>query len=358
MHYSLTVVETTGRLRQGTNYIDNISDTSDIRVGDLVLSHTKVLSDFTYVKEVIDTGSVFLTKEIPVSVNNETLYFIDHRGLKGYTQDYSVINGDIRAFRINDYKGDLYKPKDVIIHSDLGNSVYNTVTLLSSDGSMIIQESFSSLTPTNNQPLLFYYHSGIKNISLSGYCVGNIFSTRTILNASLGANTLSIDADNIYNYQGDRVDIRSLSSDDIALSAYGIKYDDISIPIDTYITAVSPDDNTITLSNPITEIIRADSVLSISLSTPYNSTNLFKDECFAPGGSPSPFKTTDIGLTTPAMSGIDIGSNTVAFNSLILNNINTQANVQQAPLNGQVNALIPIRDINNTSLFLIASTSP
>lgn len=358
--YSTTVIAKTGNIVANRNYITGINDTSDIQVGNLVLNGAKNLSDFTYVKEIIDSSSVFITKNSPVTRAEEPLYFIKHKGLKGYTQDYSISNStSLSVFKtITNYKGDPYSPRDVILHNSITVGGFTSVSAISSDGSIVINRPFLN-TLSNTQPLVFYYRSGINNISLDGFCTGGnilqLVSVKTTAGSNFNTSILTIDPDNIYDYNGNKLSLTSLATTNAAISAYQINYDN-AIDANTRILAANPALNQITLSKALLQGIRPGTALNISLSTPSNSPTNPRIECFPPGETVSPFLGTIQGVATPAMSSVDIANKTATFNNLVIIDSGTSTIVNSLPTSSTVNALLPVKDINNLTLYLIAST--
>jgi len=361
--YSTTVIAKTGNLAANRNYITGINDTSNIQVGNLVLDGSKTLSSFTYVQEIINESSVFLTKDSPASILAETLYFVKHKGLKGYTQDYNIsTNTSLSVFKgVTKYKGDPYKPRDVVLHNSLTVGGFTSVSAISSDGSIIVTRPFLN-TLTTNQPLVFYYRGGIDNISLDGYCTGGnvlqLVTAKTTATSNAGTNILTIDPNSIFDYESNRVSISYLATINAAISAYQVNYD-AAIPNNTGITNASSLLNTITLSKNLTQAIKSGTALNISLSTPSRPPgNTPRYECFPPGETVTPFIGTTQGLATPAMSGVDIENRTATFNRFTFIDSDTVTNTNAIP-NGttsNINALLTVKDINDLTLFLIAST--
>ena len=359
--YSTTVIAKTGNLAASRNYITGINDTSDIQVGNLVLNGSKNLSSFAYVQEIINESSVFLTKDSPVSMSYEPLYFVKHKGLKGYTQDYSISNTtSLSVFKgITKYRGDAVKPRDVVLHNSLTVGGFTSVSAISSDGSIIVNRPFLN-TLTTNQPLVVYYRGGIDNISLDGYCTGGnvlqLVTARTTADSSPGTSTLTIDPNSIFDYEGNRISVAYLATTNAAISAYQVNYD-AAIPNNTRI--INSSGNTITLSKNLDQAIRSGTALNISLSTPSRpALSAVRYECFPPGETVSPFVGTTQGLATPAMSGVDIKLKTATFNNFVFIDNDTVANTNTIP-NGttpNINALLTVKDINDLTLFLIAST--
>lgn len=361
--YSTTVIAKTGNLASSRNYITGINDTSDIQVGNLVLNGSKNLSSFTYVQEIINESSVFLTKDSPVSMSYEPLYFVKHKGLKGYTQDYSISNTtSLSVFKgITKYRGDAVKPRDVVLQNSLTVGGFTSVSAISSDGSIIVNRPFLN-TLTTNQPLVVYYRGGIDNISLDGYCTGGnvlqLATARTTATSNAGSNTLTIDPNSIFDYEGNRVSVAYLATTNAAISAYQVNYD-AAIPNNTGITGASTLLNTITLSKNLTQAIKSGTALNISLSTPSRPPgNAPRYECFPPGETVSPFVGTTQGLATPTLSSVDINNRTATFNNFVFIDSDTVTNTNAIP-NGttpNINALLTVKDINDLTLFLIAST--
>jgi hypothetical protein len=359
--YSTVVATKTGALIQGTNYITGIANTADIRVGDLILNGSKDLPDFTYVKEVVNSTTVFTTKNILVSHSTDTLFFIDHRGLKGYTQNYNIFTTPTHYLTPSAYKGEAYKPKDVILHKDINDTnVYTTISAISSDGSIFISSSFLQ-TPSNNEPVLLYYRGGIRNLALSSYCTSDnnlqLVSANTTLYADANTDILTIDSDNIIDYDGNKIDINILATTNSSLSAYKVNYS-TAIPDDTYITAIY-DTNKITLSKLLIEPISDQSTLIISLSTPTMPVSgAPKYECFVPTVAAAPFFTVSAGIETPPMSSIDISNRTLTVEAILYEDNASTSRIKTTPLQPRLNALIPIKDRDGLTLFLIASAIP
>jgi len=215
---------------------------------------------------------------------------------------------------------------------------------------------------TTNQPLVFYYRGGIDNISLDGYCTGGnvlqLVTARTTATSNAGTNVLTIDPNSIFDYEGNRIPISYLATTNAAISAYQVNYD-VAIPNNTSITHASSLLNTITASKNLTQAIRAGTALNISLSTPSSPPgNIPRYECFPPGETVSPFIGTTQGLATPAMSGVDIKNKTATFNKFVFvdNDTVPKTNIIPTGANYSINALLTVKDINDLTLFLIAST--
>jgi hypothetical protein len=301
-----------------SSIIISLSNTAGITSGNLILSKSKTISAFTYVTEVIDNSTVSINKELSQSVSNDTLYFIDQKGLKGYILEHTP-NVALSTFG---GLGQFYGDKRNIAAGDvvISDNIITDYTRISS-----VQPSSISLNRTiadtgHTDFILFYYKNGLQNLSLDGFCTGT--GSLPVLNgiskSDAVSNTINITIDSLVDYEGKKVNLNSLLTTNTAISAYRVDYGG-GISNGTYVTAVDSNTGNVTISQPTIGVIKSGSSILFSLSTPSNpATNDPKFSCFAPGDTSAPFFASLNGIETPLLSSIDIGFKSLEFKTLNL----------------------------------------
>ena len=370
---------------------------SGVYVGNLVLSKQGNIPPLTYVKAIIDSQTILLTNNISSSSNNDQLFFINTRGLKGYSQGYTL-NATTSSITLLstfycDERG--YKPGDVVVTvDDLSANYYDTYQSVHTNLSPVyydfspttVYTQISSILPNNtfnlkksfnwNGPLieanytpgfvLFYYKSGISNnLSLRGYCSGGtvptIASGKISLSAAASTYILAISGD-ILDYTGNKLSPQNLVSTNTALSVFEVNIGagSANIPLNTYVTSATF--SSVTISQPLTRDQKSDTTtILFGLSTPlYNARdglNNSRQSCFIPGDSILPFVRVGVGtlsgIRTPvAPSGnLIFQNNTVQFDKLqyIAKTSEAEINLQQlAVANPSYTHTIPITGSDNS----------
>jgi hypothetical protein len=337
--------------------IAGIQTTSDISVGCLVLSQSKTMSAFTYVKEVINGSTVSLNKELPQSVSNDTLYFIDQKGLKGYILNYTP-NVALSAFEsLGEFYGDEKNlaAGDVVISANTNTNFTRISSVLAS--SIVLNKTITNTNHTDF--VLFYYKSGLHNLSLDGYCVG--VGSLPVLNGVSKTNTVNntstISINSLVDYEGKAVNLASLQTTNTAISVYRIDYSG-GISNNTYVTSVNAPAETITISQPTIGVIKLGSSILFSLSTPLKpATNTPKYTCFAPGDTSAPFFASINGIETPPLSSIDIGLKTIEFKNLNLLDSTDSAVSVINPITATFNNKLRVTDSSGRVLDLLLKSN-
>lgn len=378
---------------------------SGVYVGNLVLSKQGNIPPLTYVKAIIDSQTILLTNNILSSSNNDQLFFINTRGLKGYSQGYTLNATTSSITLLSTFYGDErgYKPGDVVVtvddlsanyyesyvtvHTNLRPTTYvfefdptTTYTQISSilpNNTFNLKKSFNwngPLIEANYTPgfVLFYYKSGISNnLSLRGYCSGGtvptIASGKLSLSAAASTTTLAISGD-ILDYTGNKLSPQNLVSTNTALSVFEVNIGagSANIPLNTYVTSATF--SSVTISQPLTRDQKSDTTtILFGLSTPlYNARdglNNSRQSCFIPGDSILPFVRVGVGtlsgIRTPvAPSGnLIFPNNNVQFDKLQYIAKTSEAEINLQPLavaNPSYTHTIPITGSDNSIFYLFA----
>ena len=337
--------------------ITGIPTTNDIGVGNLVLSQSKTIPPFTYVKDIVNGNTVSLNKELTANANNDTLYFIDQKGLKGYILNYTP-NVALSAF---ESLGQLYGDEKNLAAGDVVISDNNTTnyTRISSvlTSSIVLNKTIRNIGHTDF--VLFYYKSGLQNLSLDGFCAG--VGSLPVLNGISKTDTLNnsttISINSLVDYEGKKVNLANLQTTNTAISVYRIDYSG-GIPNNTYVTAVNAPAETITISQPTVGVIKSGSSILFSLSTPLKpATDTPKYTCFAPGDTSAPFFASLDGIETPLLSSIDMGLKILEFKSLNLIDSTNSAVSGINPNTATFNNKLRVTDSNGRSLDLFLKSN-
>lgn len=362
------------------------------QVGNLILSKQKSLSPLTYVKEVINNNTIVLTNNILSSTKIDTLYFINPRGLKGYSQGYTVSPSTTSIQLTSSFYGDErgYTSGDVVVTVDLdtsGDWPYdsNIVSIYTQISSLLPNNAFNLKKgiqynskilrdTTLYEPgfILFYYKSGLSNnLSLRGYCSGGtiptIASGNLTLSALIGTTELIITGD-ILDYTGNKLTPKNLVSTNTALSVFEVSVDSkgTNIPFNTYV--VNATVSSVIISQPLTLNQPINTSVLFGLSTPqYNARDINNDSrqsCFVSGDHIYPFARVIVGslsgIRTPSApeGNLIFPNSSIQFNTLkyIKNPVDT--NITQ--LTGDVSSLtftntLPITGLNNSIFYLFAT---
>lgn len=377
---------------------------SGIYVGNLVLSKQGNIPPLTYVKAIIDSRTILLTNNILSSSNNDQLFFINTRGLKGYSQGYTLNTNTSSITLLSTFYGDErgYKQGDVVVTidnlsanylesyetvntnlrptTDVNNFVINTTyTQISSilpNNTFNLKKSFNwngPLIEANYTPgfVLFYYKSGISNnLSLRGYCSGGtvptIASGKLCLSAAASTYILAISGD-ILDYTGNKLSPQNLVSTNTALSVFevNIGIGDSKLPFNTYVTSATF--SSVTISQPLKLDQKPGTTILFGLSTPlYNSRdglNNSRQSCFIPGNSIFPFVLVDVGtlsgIRTPVApdGNLIFPNNSVRFNKLQYKTSVGDTNVsliESNPATLSYTHTIPITGLDNSIFYLFA----
>ena len=339
--------------------ITNIPSTSNIQVGNLLLSESKTIPPFTYVEEIINNNTISLNTSLSQNISADTLYFIDQKGLKGYILSYTP-NESLSSFdELGEFYGDDrgVVPGDVIISSNTAG--YTTVSSIN-DGTITLNKPISSTGHTDF--ILFYYKSGLQNISLKGYCTGvnNLSVLNGINTTFVDSNSTIININSLTDYNGNTVGISLLTSFNPfnLFSALRVDYSN-SIQDDTRVIGVDVETGDVTISKPTVDSIKAGSSILFSLSNiAYPAANPPKYMCFAPGDITAPFVSTEAGIETPSLSSIDIGYNTLEFKRLaLIDSTNDSISAISSSLSASYDSKLRVTDSNNKllDLFLVAN---
>ena len=344
-------------LNAGEILITDIPDTSDLRVGNLVLNSSKTLNPFTYIKEIVDSTTVLLNLSAPTSHSSNTIYFIEQKGLKGYTLGYTP-DVSLSAFKnLSSFNGDplVYREGDVVISKN--NSATGYTRISGTPTSSLVKLDNYIVNTGHTDFLLFYYKSGLQNITLNGYCSGSsvlpILNTTNSVSVSTGSSTIYIN--DLYDYDGKQVNIQDLVTTDVNISAYRIDYalNEAAISYNTYITNVDSVSKAITLSKPTVGVIKAGNSILISLSTPSNpASNNPKYVCFAPGDTSAPFIATLNGIETPSLSSINLNRLAIEFKALKIQDTDSSSIIDIADVTPSYSKTLRVTDSKGTPLLL------
>lgn len=364
---------------------------SGVYVGNLVLSKQGRIPPLTYVKAIINDTTILLTNNVISSSNNDQLFFINTRGLKGYSQGYTLNTTTSSITLLSTFYGDErgYKPGDVVVTVDnlSGNSYYDGVfsnltnyTQISSilpNNTFSLKKSFNwtgDLITSTYTPgfVLFYYKSGLSNnLSLRGYCSGGtvpiIASGKLSLSSAASTNTLAISGD-ILDYTGNKLSPLNLVSTNTALSVFEVNIGtgDSNLPFNTHVTSATF--SSVTISQPLKLAQKSDTTtILFGLSTPlYNARdglNNSRQSCFIPGDSIFPF----VQVTTSPLNGIRtpvapdgnliFPNNSVRFNKLQYKTSVYDTNIgsiDENPATLSYTHTIPITGLDNSIFYLFA----
>jgi hypothetical protein len=255
----------------GRNYI-NLGITDPIEIGNYVFGAG--LSTGTIVSNIAINNSVKINNTIISSQTDDTLTFINHRGIAAIDAGASWSNGGSTISGLSTTTTSKLRVNDVVVLN--GSPSYNLIASINAT-SIATTKAFTASSSTGVDGVAFFYRSsGLYNGSLETYCA-NVYSKTTTAPSNAGSNIITIDSDTNIVF-GQVVQFGSI------------------IPIITTVVDIVPNgaDFDITLSNNITDDITSGQIITFA---PAGTTDS-REICFPKLDTSPPFQSTLLGLQT------------------------------------------------------------
>jgi len=306
--------------------------TDGIEIGNYAIGEG--IATVTRVSEVSLNSTVVLDTATITSETDDTVTFIDHRGLRALDVGASWTSG---GSTISGLSGDTIskiRVGDMVLLN--GSQTYTTVVSIDAS-SVTVSKTFTASSGSNVDGIAFFYSStGLINDSLITYCQ-NVYSAETTAQSNAGSNTLTVDSDtNLVVGQ---------------VVQFGSR-----VPAGTTVVSITPagSDFDILLSNNITDTILSEQLIIFA---PAGTTDS-KEICFPPNDTSDPFTATLLGLeTTDSDPSVTInpvsGTGELKFVKLSADNVT----VETATESDTYNRTISIVDGTGTTYKILGSTT-
>lgn len=310
-----------------------VSITDGIEIGNYVIGAGIVVG--SRVSAISLNSSVVIDNQTLTSETDDSVTFIDHRGLRALDVGASWTSGNSTISGLSTDTISKIRIGDMVLLN--GSQTYTTVQTIGSS-SVSVSKTFTASSGANVDGIAFFYSpDGLINDSLVTYCQ-NVYSSETTAQSNAGSNTLTVDTD-----------------DNLAVNQvvqFGSR-----IPTGTTVVSITPSgsDFDIALSNNITDTIPSGQIITFA---PAGTTDS-KEICFPPKDTSPPFTATPLGLETtdsrPSVTinptGGEIG--TLKFVELSGNNVT----VETASESDTYNRILSITDGTGTVYKILGSTT-
>lgn len=306
--------------------------TDGIEIGNYVIGAG--IATVTRVSEVSLNSTVILDTATITSETDDSVTFIDHRGLKALDVGASWTSGNSTITGLSADTISKIRVGDMVLLN--GSQTYTTVVTVGAS-SVTVSKTFTASSSANVDGIAFFYSStGLINDSLITYCQ-NVYSAETTVQSNTGSNTLTVNTD------------AGLTTGQVV--QFGSR-----IPAGTTVVSITPSggDFDIVISNNITDTIPSDQLITF---TPSGTTDS-KEICFPPADTSPPFTATLLGLeTTDTRPSVTInpvsGISELKFVRLSADNITTET----ASESDTYNRTISIVDGTGITYKILGSTT-
>jgi len=290
------VTKTTAKTTSGSTTVRLTDDTDGIIIGNYVFGPG--IPTGARVSDVVFQEAVILDVASTASANNQTLTFIDHRGLVAHGTYDSQSSGTITKTGSNDmfvFNEDRVRPGQVIITDGGGYSGSNWQRIISYTAATNQILTTQPASSSGNNPFYVYYDSALVDESLEEYCIG-VVAHRIVPPSGqtydytypAGATQITLD------------DTTGLSNGMYAHLVPKTPYSTSTVSGNTVYNSqatISLSGNVITLSNGLLDSITVTSSVQTQITFSASAAN--KEICFKPTDTAPPFNATNDGLLTP-----------------------------------------------------------
>lgn len=338
------VTKTNAGLTSGSTTVRLTDNTDGVIIGNYVFGSG--IPTGARVSDVVFQEAVILDANATASANNQTLTFIDHRGLVAHGTYDSQSNGTITKTGSNDmfvFNEDRVRPGQVVITDGGGYSGSNWQRIISYTAATNQILTTQPASSSGNNPFYVYYDSALIDQSLDAYC-GGVVAHRIVPPSGQTYD---------YTYNPGSTQITLDDTTGITNGMYAhlvpkIPYSTSTVSGKTAYTSqatVTVSGNVITLSNGLLDSITVTS--SVETQITFSSSAANKEICFKPTDTAPPFNATNDGLLTPK-------------NIKMVQSDNTTPNTSAQLTYSDLELIIPIADVTtvNTGSDSVSHTLP
>lgn len=328
----------------------SFSNTDDIEIGNYVVGSGIPVG--ARVSSIVDTEAVIIDALCTSTLSNQTVRFINHKGLVTAGVFTSCTGNTISGITLAD-NSRVREGQVVVFSGYTGSNWARIISFDSGAGTITTTQPLNTISSAD--ALYIYYDSSLINQSLESFCTG-VYAKRIVPPSGQSYD---------YTYPAGTTDITLDDTSNLSNGMYAhmypkVPYTEVSITGGTELRSsvtITVNGNVVTLSQGLAQDVTVTN--SVVTNMTFTPTNVNKEICFVPTDTAPPFNATSVGLSTSENIRMVQSDNVTANSSAQLTYNNLDITVPVADIlevetsTDSVSHTLPILDDKDDTYYML-----